>query len=427
MRPIRWDIYEEHLEEAAFRWSQRERALDSPDDALEEVAELEAHMSSHLDALILGGEHVARQLLEPGMNADDAERVVASTLALLSGEKPHGPTAVLAMLRQAKPPVLALLLRALELADPLIIAADLSSLLKQGDSVPGLLALVIETLGTHGFATAALCKPFLTHPEPQVAAAALHATSRMRLPLDPNVLQRALDSTEWVLRDAAIVAGLMSAHRSAWTACKAELEAPRLNCRLPLLLVAMGGTERDTERLIALLSNEELRPNVLWALGFTGSIIAAEACLTVMRNKPVAALAAEAFSAITGLRIEGNYAAERLDLEEEELTPLEQEDALPRPRVDAVTEWWQQVRPRMDARKRYLAGQPLTAQVLLDALARTPMRRRHALALALALRSRGTFQLPTRALVKRQIAIWQQARAITPSILSQSFAEGLHG
>jgi uncharacterized protein (TIGR02270 family) len=437
-RPLRWDLYEEHLDEAAFRWSQWERALDEPNAVLEEVAEREEWVASHLDGLVLGGEPVARRLLEPALVADEPERIVTAALALLGGEGPSGPAAVLATLPHAEPPALIALRRAFELTSPSSIPADLAALLKKEDALPELLALVLDTLGAHGLATASLCTPFLTHPEPQVATAALRAASRMCLPLEPRVLQRALDSRDPLLRDAGIVAGLLGGHRSAWAACWTAVESRAPGGRLPLLLLGMGGDERDTKRLLNLLSDEALQPDVLWALGFTGRVDAAAACLDLMRQEPVAALAGEAFSAITGLRIEGQYVARSQEPEEEEPMPLEQEeldadlvpkpeDALPLPQADAVATWWQEVRPSLDMRQRYLAGHPFTPQVLLDALASAPMRRRHTLALELALRSRGSLQVPTRAFVERQVTAWRQARSAPPSTFSRPFTEGLRG
>lgn len=437
-RPLRWDTYEEYLDEAAFRWSQWEKALDAPDYVLAEVSELQERMVAHVDGLVLGGERVARRLLEPTLAADEAERIVVAALALLAGEEPPGPAAVLAALSQAEPPALVALQRALELATSSVIPADLPALLKKEDAVPELLALVLNTLGSHGLITAPLCSPFLIHPEPQVAAAALGAAGRMRLPLDPGVLRRALGSAEPMLRDAAIVTGLLGGHRSAWGACQAVAESRAPCSRLPLLLLAMGGDERDMKRLLDLLSDESLRPDVLWALGFSGNIVAAEACLELMGQEPVAALAGEAFSAITGLRLEGKFAAEHQETEVEEPIPLEQEDldadlvprpedALPLPRANAVAAWWRESRTRLDARMRYLAGQPFTPQVLLDALVSAPMRRRHTLALELALRSRGAFQVPTRAFVERQVVVWQQAYSAPPSTFSRPFAEALRG
>jgi len=437
-RRLCWEIYEEHLDEAAFRWSQWEKALDSPDYVLVEVAELEELIASHVDGLVLGGERVAQRLLEPALAADEAERLVAAALALLNGEEPPGPAAVLATLPHAKPPALASLRRALELAAPPGLLADLPSLLKKEGAVPELLALVLDTLSTNGRLTGPLCMPFLTHPEPQVAAAALLSASRAHLPLDPGVLQRALASVEPRLRDSAIVAGLLGNHRSAWVACQAAAESRASGCRLPLLLLGMSGDERDTKRLLDLLSDDALQPDVLWALGFTGRVAAAEACLKLMQQEHVAALAGESFSAITGLRIKGRYATERRKPEAEEPIALEQdeldadlvpkpEDALPLPQADAVTSWWQEARSRLDARQRYLEGQPFTPQVLLDALATAPMRRRHALALELALRSRGATQVPTRTFVQRQMAALKQARSAPPSSFGRPFAEGLRG
>jgi uncharacterized protein (TIGR02270 family) len=434
--PLRWDILEEHLHEAAFRWNQWEHSLDAPDYTLDEVAELEEHVAAHVDGLVLGGERVAERLLVPAL-ADEPERVAAAALALLQAEGPFGPAALLAALPSAEPPALAALRRAFELAPTPAIPADLPALLKKEDAVPELLALVLDTLGTHGRATAPLCTPFLTHPEPAVAAAALRAAARARLPLDTAVLQRALDSGEPAPRDAALLAGLMGGQRVAWAACQSAIESRAPGSPLPLLLIGMSGEERDVKRLLDLLPDEKLRPRVLFALGFSGRVAAADACVELLRHKPVAALAAEAFSAITGLRIAEEYAAPREE-EDEALPPLEEEDldadlsskpedALPRPQPERVTAWWQQERPRLDARQRYLAGQPFTPQALLDALASAPMRRRHALALELALRSRGAIQVPTRAFVAHQLDALKAARSAPASSFSRPFAEGLRG
>jgi uncharacterized protein (TIGR02270 family) len=200
------------------------------------------------------------------------------------------------------------------------------------------------------------------------------------------------------------------------------------------VLLALSGEERDLEKVQELLPEESLRPHVLWALGFSGRLTGADFCFELMRNKPVAALAAEAFSAITGLRIEGPYAAEREASEKEEPVPLAEEDldadlgpkpeeALPLPQVEAIAQWWQEARPRMEARRRYLEGQPFSSQVLIDALTRGSLRRRHVLALELALRSRGTYQVPTRAFVERQRRAMRLVREAPPS----AFSRGLLG
>ncbi|NMO13789.1 TIGR02270 family protein [Pyxidicoccus fallax] len=435
-RPLRWDILEEHLNEAAFRWNQWEKALDAPDYTLEEATELEEHVAAHVDGLVLGGEPVVERLLVPAL-ADEPERVVAAALALLQADGPYGPAAVLAALPAAEPPALGALRRAFELGPTPAIPPALTALLKKEDAVPELFALVLDTLGAHGLATAPLCSPFLSHPEAPVAAAALRAASRARLPVEPAVLQRALDSEEPSLRDAAILAGLMNGHRAAWAACQSAVESRASDVKLPLLLLGLSADERDVKRLLELLPDEALQRRVLFALGFSGRVAAADACVELMRHKPVAALAGEAFSAITGLRIAEEYAAPREE-EEDALPPLEQEnldadlsskpeDSLPQPQPESVMAWWQKERPRLDAKQRYLSGQPFTPQALLDALTTAPMRRRHALALELALRSRGAVQVPTRTFAAHQLAALKTARSAPASSYSRPFAEGLRG
>ncbi|ATB51173.1 TIGR02270 family protein [Corallococcus macrosporus] len=437
-RLLRWDIYETHLDEAAFRWSQWEQSLDAPDFTLTDVAELEEQLTAHLDGLVLGGAPVAQRLLEPALTSEDPERIVAAALALLGSAGPAGPSALLASLPEAEEAVLTSLQRAFELHCPPDLGAGLSSLLKQGDTRPELQALALDTLGAHRLADAPLCQPFVAHPNPAVAAAALRAASHSGVPIEPTAIQRALESNAPRLRDAAIVAGLRAGHRSAWAACQAAAEPQGRGGRLPLLALALNGDERDMKVLLGLLSVEPRRPDVLWALGFSGRLAAAEACLEWMRDTSTAPLAGEAFSAITGLHLEGPFVRPPEEAEAEEPAPMEDEDldadlkpkpedALPIPDAAQVAAWWKENRPRFDARQRYLAGQPLTPQTLLDALTAAPMRRRHALALELAFRSRGAIHVPTRRWVSTQLQAWTEARSAPASSYSRPFAEGLRG
>ncbi|NOJ83473.1 TIGR02270 family protein [Myxococcus xanthus] len=436
-RLLHWNIYETHLDEAAFRWTQWEQALDAPDFTLADVAELEEQFTAHVDGLVLGREPVARRLLEPALESDEPERIATAALALLRSEEPFGPASVLAALPSAPIPALLPLQRALELAPSSASLAGLPSLLKQEGVSPELLPLVLEVLGSQGLATAEVCLPFVAHSNPQVAAAGLRAASHSRLPIAPSVVQRALDADTHLLRDAAIVAGLQGGHRGAWAACQAAAEPGGSGGRLPLLLLAMNGDDRDLKLLLARLSGEKSRPDALWALGFSGRVAAADACVEHMRHEPTAALAGEAFSAITGLPIEADFAVPKEE-PEEGLAPLEEEDldanlnlkpedALPIPNSEKVMAWWHDIRPRLDAKQRYLAGTPFTPQALLDGLVNMPMRRRHALALELALRSRGAIQVPTRRWVATQVLTWTEARTAPTSLYSRPFAEGLRG
>lgn len=55
-------------------------SLHEPSD----TAELEERLLAHVDGLVIGGEPAVSELLLPGLETDELERISASALALLS-------------------------------------------------------------------------------------------------------------------------------------------------------------------------------------------------------------------------------------------------------------------------------------------------------------------------------------------------------
>ncbi len=148
----------------------------------------------------------------------------------------------------------------------------------------------------------------------------------------------------------------------------------------------------------------------------------------------MAQVAGEAFSAMTGLRLDGPYAlppGERPegaplppDLQEDldaNLVPSP-EDNLPWPQVAAITLWWKGARSRFEKGKRYLLGQPFSGSLLIDALETSPMRHRHVLARELAIRTRGQHVIPTRAFALRQRESLSRPRSTSVSLKGSHFA-----
>lgn len=188
---------------------------------------------------------------------------------------------------------------------------------------------------------------------------------------------------------------------------------------------------------MTLLKTPELQSRTLWALGFSGRVVAMEACLALTENASVARLAGEAFSAMTGLRLEGPYclppgewpegappAPEESEEPGADLT-RHPEDDLPWPEVTAVRAWWETARGRFVKGQRYLLGQPFSGPVLLEALESSPMRRRHVLARELAIRTRGQHVIPTRASTHRQRTAIAQARGTCARMKSTPLASTL--
>lgn len=397
------EVLEEHLDEAEFLWSLWERSILSPVFDLDETSIEEERLRAHLDALMLARAVASDELLLPALEMDEGTRLSAAAFALLEATRTSGVQRVLERLKEGSQEQRAALGRALELSEsPVELLLPLS-----GEAEPELQVKVLEVLGFHARVTPELVTRFLRHEDSRVKAAALRGASGLPGAVRREELVGALSSDDPALRNAAIKVGLSWGLRAAWQACLQAIEAGGEGCREPMVLLAMGGDERDIEPLIGLLARPRMRHHALWALGFSGQVRAAEACFQWMSDAPVAPLAAEAFCAITGLTLDDRHRA--LDDEEpvEEPIPLEQEDLdadlLPKPEdelpglnPEAAAGWWHAHRARFNRGARYLRGRPLDGSVLLDSLLLEPMRRRHVLADELTIRSRGMYRVQTR-------------------------------
>jgi uncharacterized protein (TIGR02270 family) len=149
-------------------------------------------------------------------------------------------------------------------------------------------------------------------------------------------------------------------------------------------------------------------------------------------------LAGEAFSAITGLKLEGVYVEESEGEEKEALPPLEEEDLdadlspkpedpLPMPAHAAVVGWWKEARKDFAKDRRYLGGQPFGGATLLESLVGGVMPRRPVYVLELALRTQGVQQVRTFAFTERQRAEVSRAEAVRDLLPRQPLVRLLGG
>ncbi|MCY1080751.1 TIGR02270 family protein [Archangium lansingense] len=423
------DIYEEHLDEAAFLWSQWERALAAPDHDLEDTAALEERLLAHLDGLVIGGAPVARELLMPALGSEDPPRIASAFWAQVEAPEGMSLEETVNLLVAAPPKLLPSLQRALELSGRQELGGALLPLLRRTE--PVFPALALHVLAFRGEAGSEASMEWLRHADGSVVAAALRGMRPLPREMDSLTLSRLLADPRPGVAEAALEAGLVAGARVAWNACCQAVEGRTGAGRLPLALLAVGGEEGNLKPLLERAGSEELRADAIWALGFSGRVAAAEACLELMGAEPMAPLAGEAFCAITGLRLEGPYVLPRME-EEAALPPLEEEldqdlelrpeSALPMPDRQAMAAWWMRMRKDFARGTRYLRGRVFNNEGLLEELERGPMRRRHVHALELAIRSRGACLLQTRAFAQRQRTELRKARAEQARLSATPFA-----
>ncbi|WP_426755748.1 TIGR02270 family protein [Myxococcus sp. Y35] len=404
------------LADASFFWMLREQGLLAPDYSLQELqAGPEQRLLACLDALLLGGPRVTRELLLPALSSDEPEQVACAASVLMSQPGQEHLDAVLSTLADegGANPSSQGAAWALELHPSPRAVPQLLALFDQG--TPTVQARVLDILTAWGTAPSRSLDEAITSRDTALAQAGLRAARRFPSRLERAALQRALESSDVEVRNTALETALRLGHASAWARCVDAVRRKDAGWGPPAALLAMGGDPQDLDLLLKALEEPALRKEALWALGLSGRVAAVGPLLEAMKDESVAQVAAEAFCAITGLVLTGPFVSEAEprspDASDEDAPPLSPEHDLPVPAPEAVAHWWQQAQKDFSPQVRYLGGKPFGAEALLDALMTGPMRRRAALALELAIRSQGAFQLRVRDWGPRQWKTLQAAKA----------------
>jgi len=434
-REHRWDLLLHQLEEAGFLWAQWESALASPSWALSEIVDgPERRLRAHLDALAQGGKAVSAKLLLPALRGEDAELARAAAAALLTEGEGQDPGAVVSALVEGDEASRAPLARALEVIDWSSSRETLSPLSRSND--PALAAIALDLLAAKRGVPGEELRRLLCHRDPRVLASALRAARQHPALLWPDLLVHALRAPEPAVRQAALEAGLVAGHRTAWNECAKLADRRDEPGRTARLALAVGGGPEETAALVRMLDDPELRREALWALGFGGRGAGAEACLRWLDDDEVGGVAAEAFSAITGLEISGRFTREPVEdhddtdeeLDEELETDLSPDFGwdLPLAARAIVEHWWDGARRSFDPSQRYLRGKPFDLASLVAEIEDGPARRRGALAFELSVRSQGAVHADVRAFGEAQRRQLEPARSLPAgSAFTRPFGAGL--
>ncbi|OJH37740.1 TIGR02270 family protein [Cystobacter ferrugineus] len=429
--PISWDMLETHLDESCFLWGQWRRSLVAPDHVLEEVAELEGRLLAHVDALVLAGPQVASRLLVPVLCQDDEPgRVECAALALLLQE--DAPEVALRSVLQAflegESGPRDGIRRALRLAGGTSLKTQLRTMLESARSPP-VLAAILDVLGAWHVDIGPGLTTLLTHESSEVRAAAFRCVNAFPARMPDKALELGLRSALVEVGEAALEAGLIGGNRLAWLECRRQVAERGPLCGMAMRALAIAGGASHQRLLFEALENPPTRRDALRAFGLLGTVDAARICLALMREQPWAPLAAEAFSMITGRVMESTAGSREADDEdpEEPSTQYNPEEDLPLPEVSAVEAWWTEQARRFEPTARYVHGQPIGQEALLDALKDGSMYRRRALAPVLELRTRGELRITMDTWTRVQRAQMEAARRLPATRFSRSLEGGAYG
>jgi uncharacterized protein (TIGR02270 family) len=408
-----WRLVEGALDEAEFLWQRWQAMLWTHAYDLDGVSFwVEERLLGALDGLRVGGEAALDSLLIPALGADDRFRAaVAAHLLATSGQR-RVMDALVAAVRESNGARLIALEQGLQVVRSKAVFGILDDLLVRAGPAHWSSALRMQAFQQRD--PGAQVEQALASDDAALQTAALQALRHTTAIAGAVAVERHLGASDPTVRDAAIETGLVRGIGAAWARCRELAASSKADAGPALLLVALLGLAEDQETILKAVADEVLKKDALFALGFAGTRAAADICVETMATGVQAQLAAEAFTGITGL----DLTAERLVaaspvVEREEPIPFEEEDLdanlvptpadlLPWPDVAGVIRWWNANRARFVAGQRYIRGAPADLTALQRALVQGSMRRRHAIALELAVRTGGRYQVETRALTATQ-------------------------
>ena len=411
-RDVLWDVIDEHLAEADFlagQWLAVARS--SRISARARQLTIEPRLIAHVDGLVLGGATVADRALWPLLavgEPDDTVPMMAAALALLADADGATVDRLVERLRDTRD---AAVRAAIGKAFEITARADVSEpvrLALYATDVPQAQAVLLEILAGRRVAPGPISGALLASPSESVRAAALSAVAAIGgLDREPHLthVEDGLAHASPAVREAARRTGLVWNLRSAWQSCISQACAGDLGAMIDW--ASLGGASA-VAALAAQLSSPPSSPpasplssrSALFALGFSGSPEAVDACMPMLSDSDpaVARLAAEAVGAITGLDVsEAPFASpppeddtgeplREVDPAELDLAPT---DELPSPAPDAIRTWWRERRGAFATQVRYLRGQPWSLEAVQRALGEGPLRRTGPLAREIAIRTGG--------------------------------------
>ena len=381
-------VVERHAVEAAFLWSLRDAATDQPHYTLGHLAKLEARLEAHVDGLrtakVAGFERARAQLDRvPG----PGELFVVTTLALEGREEKQ--IELVLDVAEATPATRRGLFGALGWVTPDTLRGRVVSWLDASSTFRRLAGVVACSL--HRADPGANVERLLGD-EPLVRARTLRLAGELgRVDLRERISRAHSDDDEACRFWSAWSSGLVGDRVSAITTLKtcAADGSPFQSCAVEMLVRLL-----DLDSAKSWLREFGRSPAhgrlLVIATGVLGDPVAVPWLIEKMTVPPLARVAGESFSMITGRDLlddglDGPVPAGfTADLDDEA-----RDANLPWPDPDKMRAWWQKEATRFVANARHLAGLSLTGDACNKILRIGHQRQRCAAAYELALMSPG--------------------------------------
>jgi uncharacterized protein (TIGR02270 family) len=360
------DVVSQHAEEAAFLWTQRNRAVGEPHYTLQDVAVLDERVEAHLDGLKTAGDAGWDRCRANLVMKGPGETFAAAVLAFGAGDRER----MTLTLREgcASPRTMRGLLSALGWLDYAAVLPWIQKLVEARS--PAFRAIGIAACAVHrqdpggALATAVHDSDLALRTR-----AARTAGELKRGDLLGVLLERLHDPDEGCRLWAAWAVTLLGHHAGLPLLMQSvEASSPFSERAMQVSLRAME-LPRSRRWISGLVSRPELVRSTVIGTGILGDPVSIPWLIERMESPELARLAGEAFTMITGVDL--SYcdldqdappaAAPEGGGDIEEVSDLDYESSLPWPSPELVRQWWAKNRDAFTPGIRYLIGKPITA------------------------------------------------------------------
>jgi len=385
-------IIDQHAEEAAFLWLQRDAAVHEPHYNLVDLIQLDERLEAHIDGLRIAqdtGWEICKQSLE---TIKEPGEVFAA--AVLAFEGKDG---------KRIEDVVKIAIDSPENWRALVSATGWISEKNFQRWIPGMLnvkapsykRLAIAACIIHRQDKGSALVTAIDDPEPCYQARALRAVGEMkRRDIIPLLHQRFKDNDTtcqfWAVWSAVLLGDKVAIDILGSFATPGS---PFLEQAMRLILRVLG-TAEATKWLNDFTQSPKVLRYALLGAGIIGDPLYVPWLIRLMAIPEVARVAGEAFVMITGVdladdNLEGEWPAGfevgPTDNPEDEDVAMDPDEDLPWPEQSLIHSWWEKNKNQFQAGVRHLAGRPATVEHCKHVLNTGLQRQRRAAALELAL------------------------------------------
>jgi len=402
-------VIHQHAGDAAFLYGVRTRLTTARHIRLTELSRFDDRLAAHLDGLVIAGEH-ARRLCDAALDTPTPGAVFTATVVAIENNAAEW-LKCLYSLAEAVPETQPGLVAAFGWVEQHHLRGTVAELLAASSAFSRLTGMGICAL--HRVDPGRIRDNFLESTDLPLRARVLRAFGEVGIRDRLPACLRALSIEDPEGRFWGAWSAVLLGNRGVALESLTLLSGIPQRLRLRALQLALQAMEQESSHVL-LRQLAHVPQNWRWLIqgsGIVGDPTYVPWIIKHMTGAKTARLAGEAFSLITGLDLAKSHlegepqpvgAGTPNDDPEDPIVSIDEDDGLPWPDPERISDWWQANKSRFTPGTRYFFGAPVTRESCIKVLKEGFQRQRILASHYLCLLEPGTTLFEWRAPSPRQ-------------------------